>query len=528
MGIITGFPKFTEKIGYGKNTKIGKSLKPTQMAMYEYGTWVITSKHFDDVILPELEDLAGKMKSAREHAATEGVNFINPSDMLPDHSPGDQNFTEMPIKLEIQDLLKKIREQEEFIPFNHKAERVDFELYKCNYYKSGLFGKNIAKNASSGQFECHLKETLRLHDGQLIWDSAMEPTTDFVKPSHSKSDSESRTSAMQIQGLHFSKYKTEIKGPIDWEVTVPPTGHCAPMTSRYLYFGMGVDSDCDLDLGVVFWKLGRDRRTLSPVEKINFRQGAGVKLGGLVEYSGDNRNGAGEGDDEFMIIDMEKMKTSGFDFATIVVNIYEGSTFSELEGAFMRFVSGSSAAFEKASVETLHYLDLDELGRGAGSNRAAVVAMLFAKDPQNLAAPPPKDSELILNPVSIQKLPGGGDDWHYQLASVKHTCGGNTLDRTVPDLVQWFKSLSRPSKQEQLKDVPDMTKDELGQPTIVQALPEFQHEAFMPNPVSGADSRDQWVANAASQMGDHALSEALLIEFPSGPPGTELLCYKQK
>merc|ERR1712014_558315 len=97
----------------------------------------------------------------------------------------------------------------------------------------GLFGKSVTKDASSGQFECH---------------------------------------------------KTEIKGPIDWEVTVPPAGHCAPMTSRYLYFGMGVDSDCDLDLGVVFWKLGRDRRTLSPVEKINFRQGAGVKLGGLVEY----------------------------------------------------------------------------------------------------------------------------------------------------------------------------------------------------------------------------------------------------
>jgi len=526
---IVGFPKFTQKIGYGANTRVGASMKPTPQAMYEYGTWVVTSKHFDDVIRPELEDLAKKMKDAREHSQTEGVKFIDPSQMLPEHAPRDgENFADMPIKLEIQDLLKKLREQEEFIPFNHKAERVDFELYKCNYYKGGLFGKSVTKDASSGQFECHKKETLHLHDGQLISDSAMEPTTDFVKPSHSTSDKASSLTKNQIQGLHFSKYKTEIKGPIDWEVTVPPAGHCAPMTSRYLYFGMGVDSDCDLDLGVVFWKLGRDRRTLSPVEKINFRQGAGVKLGGLVEYSGDNRNGAGEGDDEFMIIDMEKMKSSGYDYATIVVNIYEGDDFSELEGAFMRFVSGSSAAFEKASVETLHYLDLDELGRGAGNKRAAVVAMLFAKDPQNLAMPAPKDSELILDPVSIQKLPGGGNDWHYQLASVKHTAGGNTLDKTVPDLVKWLKSLALPSKQEKLQNVPDMTKDELGQPTIIQGLPDFQHESFMPNPVSGNDPNDQWVNNAASQMGDHALSEALLIEFPSGPPGTDLLCYKQK
>merc|ERR1712217_682271 len=77
MGIV-GFPKFTQKIGYGANTRVGASMKPTPQAMYEYGTWVVTSKHFDDVIRPELEDLAKKMKDAREHSQTEGVKFIDP------------------------------------------------------------------------------------------------------------------------------------------------------------------------------------------------------------------------------------------------------------------------------------------------------------------------------------------------------------------------------------------------------------------------------------------------------------------
>merc|ERR550539_399295 len=136
--------------------------------MYEYGTWVVTSKHFDDVILPELKDLASKMETAREHAnKSSKAPFIPPSKMLPEHvdTSSYQDFSEMPIKLEIQDLLKKIREQEEFIPFNHKAERINFELYKCSY-KTKMFMK-------TDKIECNLKETLYLHDGQLVVDSAV-------------------------------------------------------------------------------------------------------------------------------------------------------------------------------------------------------------------------------------------------------------------------------------------------------------------------------------------------------------------
>ena len=58
----------------------------------------------------------------------------------------------------------------------------------------------------------------------------------------------------------------------------------------------------------------------------------------LAEYSGDNLDGSGEGDDEWMIFDLEKLAQAGVTHIALVVNIYKDFKFGDLDGAFIRAV----------------------------------------------------------------------------------------------------------------------------------------------------------------------------------------------
>lgn len=68
-------------------------------------------------------------------------------------------------------------------------------------------------------------------------------------------------------------------------------------------------------------------------------------MSGAVQHMGDNLTGAGEGDDEQILVELEKLPQS-YDRIVIVVNIYEAvkrkQHFGMIENAFIRVVDGSS------------------------------------------------------------------------------------------------------------------------------------------------------------------------------------------
>jgi len=85
---------------------------------------------------------------------------------------------------------------------------------------------------------------------------------------------------------------------------------------------------------------------------------------GAVQHTGDNRTGAGEGDDESIVVDLGALSPS-VSTLVFVANSFTGQNFSQIENAFCRVVD--------ASTET-------ELARyeltGSGTHNAQVMAKL--------------------------------------------------------------------------------------------------------------------------------------------------------
>jgi tellurium resistance protein TerZ len=64
---------------------------------------------------------------------------------------------------------------------------------------------------------------------------------------------------------------------------------------------------------------------------------------GAVQHTGDNRTGAGEGDDESIIVELGQLPTS-VQTLVFVVNSFTGQDFSQIENAFCRLVDETSGA----------------------------------------------------------------------------------------------------------------------------------------------------------------------------------------
>lgn len=84
---------------------------------------------------------------------------------------------------------------------------------------------------------------------------------------------------------------------------------------------------------------------------------------GSVEHTGDNRTGAGEGDDESIRVDLAKVPA---EVTTLVftVNSFTGQDFSQIENAFCRLVDESAGDAEIARYELT----------GSGSHNAQIMA----------------------------------------------------------------------------------------------------------------------------------------------------------
>ena len=95
------------------------------------------------------------------------------------------------------------------------------------------------------------------------------------------------------------------------------------------------DVDIDLDASAVMFA---DRQLVDVAFYNNLRS-----KDGSVQHQGDNRTGAGEGDDETVLIDLNRV---GAHITSIVfvVTSYEGQTFEQVQNAFCRLIDHNSGA----------------------------------------------------------------------------------------------------------------------------------------------------------------------------------------
>ncbi len=124
-------------------------------------------------------------------------------------------------------------------------------------------------------------------------------------------------------------------------------------------FGLFGGGGADIDLDASCLMFGADGRL---IDQVWFRQLAS-RCGHIV-HSGDNRTGAGDGDDETITVDLARL-SSEVRTLMFTVNSFQGDTFERIENASCRLV-------DDASGRELARYDLS----GAGPHTGQVMARL--------------------------------------------------------------------------------------------------------------------------------------------------------
>ena len=101
------------------------------------------------------------------------------------------------------------------------------------------------------------------------------------------------------------------------------------------FFGMGSkEQEIDLDASCVLFDEAK-----TPLDAVYFGQLA--SRDGSIQHTGDNRTGAGDGDDEQIIVDLSRVP-SNVKSIVFLVNSFTGQNFSEIENAYCRVVNGAN------------------------------------------------------------------------------------------------------------------------------------------------------------------------------------------
>ena len=117
-------------------------------------------------------------------------------------------------------------------------------------------------------------------------------------------------------------------------------------------FGLGWDSKCDVDASLVALS-SMDRNVIS---KISFMQLQGCD--GAVQHHGDNVTGEGDGDDETITVDLNRVPEQ-YTHLFLMVNIYTmNHKFTDVDGEFIRVYNDLG----KKKKEFLRYDHLDDSG----------------------------------------------------------------------------------------------------------------------------------------------------------------------
>ncbi|MDB6134990.1 MAG: Tellurium resistance protein terZ [Verrucomicrobiales bacterium] len=101
------------------------------------------------------------------------------------------------------------------------------------------------------------------------------------------------------------------------------------------FFGLGAkDQEIDLDASCVLFDEAKN-----PLDVVYFGQLASKD--GSIKHSGDNRTGAGDGDDEQILVELSRVPDVAKSIL-FVVNSFTGQNFSQIENAYCRVVDGAT------------------------------------------------------------------------------------------------------------------------------------------------------------------------------------------
>ncbi|NHN56249.1 TerD family protein [Calidifontibacter sp. DB0510] len=141
---------------------------------------------------------------------------------------------------------------------------------------------------------------------------------------------------------------TRVRMGLGWDVKV--------VTKKGMFGGTKqVQRDIDLDASALVIGGGQ---VLDTIYYGNLRS-----RDGAINHTGDNLTGAGEGDDESIIVDLPVVAPS-VEHIVFVVNSYSGDNFSEIENAFVRVVDSANRDQELARFQLT----------GSGTHTALVMA----------------------------------------------------------------------------------------------------------------------------------------------------------
>ncbi len=99
-------------------------------------------------------------------------------------------------------------------------------------------------------------------------------------------------------------------------------------------FGGGASDEIDLDASCLLFNAGGE-----PLDAVWFRQLRSQD--GSILHTGDNRTGAGDGDDEQIMVDLQSVPA---EVQTLVftVNSFQGDTFDRIENAYCRLIDSTT------------------------------------------------------------------------------------------------------------------------------------------------------------------------------------------
>lgn len=100
-------------------------------------------------------------------------------------------------------------------------------------------------------------------------------------------------------------------------------------------FGMKKEADIDLDASAIFF----DQQGKA-LDTVFFNQLSSKD--GSTRHTGDNLTGAGDGDDEVILVDLAAVSPS-VNQIVFVISSYSGQTFDQVQNAFCRLVDDSTA-----------------------------------------------------------------------------------------------------------------------------------------------------------------------------------------
>lgn len=127
---------------------------------------------------------------------------------------------------------------------------------------------------------------------------------------------------------------TQVKMGLGWDVA--NTGKSGGGFLGGLFGGGGSNDSIDLDASVIMFNEQKQ-----PVDVVYF--GQLQSKDGSISHSGDNRTGAGDGDDEVITVNLSSIP-AGVQSLVFTVNSFTGQSFEKVANAYCRILNGSNGS----------------------------------------------------------------------------------------------------------------------------------------------------------------------------------------